>query len=428
MAAFEESQQQEQLAAYRRTLAHAVRQLTRAGGYASAPLTLLNTIDEHCGNISQIKAWLRARDIPVDDEVNDFVAQRLRSLPGNDGPRVGDTPLGTRAVLGQFNDGLGALRELSEQVPQIHDAAIQFRTIFRAACEQSTTLRCYKALHDQLHTIQFRCYDNIEQEIQRFPKRDQSAANLAEYAANLGECIDDMRAIVADTPLLTPAPAWIETLAQAHAQILGALERADAALLRNAASKMRRVLSIDPSLINTQLTATVRSMRLALLIESMAAIHATCVELNSSMAIVERFAEGLAALRELHEHLTTLTYSHDQWQDVDKLLRTQSYSGGKKKPSDSRDDLTWLWDEVKARGEHLYASSTEPWAHELRTNAAQVDQAMQQNDARTFRQQFMRYRSLAMKQFYRVDKDLKRICDKLDRVGGPFAFVIRVLA
>lgn len=412
------AQQQQLLQTYRLTLARALVQLALVGGYARASFELLNTIDECCDNIQRIKEWLRVSGIGADDQENDQAAQRLRALPGKDGQRVGDTPLGTRVVISRFNDGMGALRELIAQVPQIHDAAIQFRTMFQAACEQTNTLRSYKAIHDQLHEIQFRCFENIEQELQRFPKRDQSVANLEKYARNLEDCILELRTIIADTPLLKPEPQWVDTLARAHVQITQALATENAVLMRQAADQIRRVLRIDPSLINTQLITTVRGMRLALLVDIMAGIHETCLSLDVDGSLIERIAVGLAALREVNDHLTVLIQNHDQWQYIDKLLRLFS---------DSNADIVSLWHELKVRASHLYETCSEPWALELQTTAAKLDHAVQQNDARTIKQQFLSYRTRSMNQFFYVDKKLKRLCDKLDRIDGPFAFVIGVL-
>ena len=403
---------------HRRSLAVAFKQMAAVGGFPYASLGLLNSIDEAYASIQLLKGDLRAAGVVVEDDTNDTLAQRLRLLTGNDGPRAGDTPLGTRVIMGRFNSGMSVLRELMQRVPEIHDAAIEFRTLFQGACKQIDTLRSYKALHDQLHALQFRCYEHIEQELQYFPEREQSLENLQQYAENLHDCIDELREIIADAPGLKPAPIWIDWLAEAHTQMLKALAAEDAALLRRAADQIRRVLNVYPSPINARLISTVQGMDLGALVYIMQGIHHSCEEANVEAGLLERIAKGLDALRSLHEHLTGLSNDHEQWQPIDNLLRL---------PNASIDDIISLWDTLKAQASELYATSAEQWALDLRADEARIDQAMQHNDPRALAQQFVSYRSRAMRRFFYVDKQLKKLCDKLDHVSGPFAFVIGVL-
>ena len=61
--------QQNQLATYRRNLRHFLNQATLAGGEASAPLAVVNSISEQRKNIERIKKILRSWgvDVPNDD-------------------------------------------------------------------------------------------------------------------------------------------------------------------------------------------------------------------------------------------------------------------------------------------------------------------------------------------------------------------------
>lgn len=411
-------EQQHLLNSHRRTLANLLAQLALQGGYAHASASTLNDIDEHCANIQRIKAWLVGLGIEVEDGPNDLAAQRLRQLPGNDGPRRGDTPLGTRVTISRLNNSMGVLRDLMRQVPEIHDAAVEFRTVFQAACKQIDTLRSYKLLHDQLHDIQFRCYENIEREMQHYPEREYSADNLATYADNLEDCIAELHEIIANAPTLRNAPVWIDWLAEAHSQILQALSIENTLLLRRATDQIRRVLNVYPTPINARLISTVQSMDLGTLVDIMEYIYRTCSDVGVNAETVGRLGDGLTALRELHAKLTNLSSDHEQWQPIDNLLRL---------PNDSLDDIVALWDKLKLQAGELYGSSKEDWARELRDDADKIDQAVQLQDARVIKQQFISYRSRAMRRFFQVDKQLRKVCDKLDHVGGPFAFVIGVL-
>src|SRR5262245_64541210 len=63
--------QQELLAAYRRTLAHWLRQAAQYGGVVYAPPQTANGIDDARQQIKQIKATLRAQSVDVVDHPDD---------------------------------------------------------------------------------------------------------------------------------------------------------------------------------------------------------------------------------------------------------------------------------------------------------------------------------------------------------------------
>ncbi len=416
------ARQQQLLQAHRRTLTVYLNQLAAFGGRAYATPAVLNGIDETWEHICILKERLQQLGAPVEDDITDELIASTRSIrdASRHPQRAGDTPLGTSLLLGRFNVGLGALRTLIEHVPEIHDAAIEFRTIFQAACEQINTLRAYKSLHDQLHEVQFRCFENIEQELPHLLDNALAIVNLEQYALNLADCITELREVAEQAPMLRPAPTWIDKLEQAHTQIVQALVEKDADLLRRATDQIRRVLILHPARINSQLNTTVRAMRLVSLVEVITYMRDTCVSLGLDAAIIERIELGLVALRELNMHLSALIEDHDHWQVIDDLLRLLS-------DYHEQDEVVALWTDLKEHAGQLYETSSEPWAIELKHNATQLEHAVQSQDLRTIMQYFRNYRSRAVLQFYRVDKQLKKLCDKLDRVDGPLAFVIGVL-
>jgi hypothetical protein len=242
--------------------------------------------------------------------------------------------------------------------------------------------------------------------------------NVEEYAQNLEDCIAALRDAVADTSLFNPTPTWIDILSQSHAQMLRALQADDVDMLRRAIDSIRRVLNIHPSRINVQLTNAVQTMRLPAIVSTMANIHTICESLNIDAALLERITAGLRALRDLNEQLSSLSFAHTQWQDIDNLLRLLNDSG---------EEIIDLWNELKTQASRLYATTSEDWANDLQENAARLEQAMQHNDVQKIVQHFRQYRSRAMRRFYQVDTQLQKLCNKLDRVDGPFAFVIGVL-
>jgi hypothetical protein len=61
-------------------------------------------------------------------------------------------------------------------------------------------------------------------------------------------------------------------------------------------------------------------------------------------------------------------------------------------------------------------------------DAEKLDAALLAKDPTTIRHFFRRYRRQMGDRFYRVDIDLKRLCDDLRKVGEPLTAVLRIIA
>ena len=341
------------------------------------------------------------------------------------GPRAdADTPLGTRALLGQVGAGMGVLRELVDKVPKIHDSAVEFRVRFDAACQQMHVLRTYKELHDQLHNLQFRCYETMIHEVMCFPD-DSAAENIELHAEELQDIIATLQAIARCSPFITPPPFWIKTLVQAHADIRAALHRNDATLLRDAVNQIKRVLATHPSAINSQLNLMVhlvREMHLAALINMITNIRTVCAHLGVEPNEITPLDASRVALTELDQRLATLAKEHNQWQVVDAQLWVIDDL-----PADHA-ELELHWEYLKEDATSLYASCSEQWADRLRVHEARIDNAVLNHDGVRIKEHFGRYRRQAIRQFYTVDKNFKNTCETLERHDGPLAPVRGLLA
>lgn len=413
---------QELLQTNRRTLRILLHQLASHGGSAYAPPSVVHGIEEARASIRVYKAHLRQLGEAVADDVDDepLLAQAMGGS-GHGPCAAADTRPGAGAFLNGADGGMSALRKLVAQVPQIHDAAVAFRTLFEAACEQVHVLRTYKDVHDLLHDLQLRCYENLIQEVRRFPEDPFAADNLGRYADNLEYIVAALQDIADRSPFIAPPPFWIKTLAQAHADICTALLTTDAALLRRAAAQIKRVLQQHPAQINSQLNSAVRSMRLATLLKAMASIRDVCSSFDVDPHDIDRLDASLAALDGLNQHLTQLVADHDQWQVVDMLLWMIDDLAA------NAEDMELHWASLKEQTANLYAASVEPWARDLQAQEAQLEHAVAAHDGGNLARCFDSYRRRAILRFYRVDKNLKELCDKLDRIDGPLAFVRGVL-
>ncbi|HEX9373462.1 MAG TPA: CHAT domain-containing protein [Roseiflexaceae bacterium] len=340
--------------------------------------------------------------------------------------------------------GLNALQTLIRAEPSVHDAAIAFRSDFQVACEQIDLLGDYKDIHDQLHSLQFHCYNPIVQETKRAADADLAWEALVDYELTFQEIVSRLQDIAGQAPqeltmsqddgAVSVAPgigrtalapnetAWIQDLVQSHQELQGAIENADAKQLKRAIRLMNRVLTVQPTQVNTRLNSTARTLRLSSLVQALARVRDVLAlpELDSEK--VRQFEVGAASLSALSVGLSTLVDDHDRWQAIDLELRrieaTLDQDIGEL-------ELSWL--DLKALIAPLCATA-EPWAAAILADGEKLESAIDAQDAARIKQFFRRYRRQVGDRFYRVDVDLKRTCDDLRKIVAPLASVLRIIA
>lgn len=341
--------------------------------------------------------------------------------------------------LGQsVGAGLSALTTLIEVSPRVQEAAVRFRADFQVACEQIELLGDYKDIHDQLHSLQFHCYNCIIQETKRSTDDDLAWDTLVDYELTFQDIVGKLQDIsVQSAPALTMAAApagvaraalpasetaWVGDLEQAHRELQAAIENADARQLKRAVRLINRVLTIQPSQINARLNTTARALRLPALLQALGSIRDLLALPQLDPEKVREFEAGVAALSGLNATLATLVDSHDKWQAIDLELRRIETTLDQ--------DITELelsWPDLKEMLEPLCAAAAAPWAAALLADGERLEAALAAADSSKIKQFFRRYRRQAGDRFYRVDVELKRTCDDLRAIVEPLASVLRII-
>jgi hypothetical protein len=182
------------------------------------------------------------------------------------------------------------------------------------------------------------------------------------------------------------------------------------------------VLATQPSRINTLLNDAARALRLPALSSALARIcdHLTSLELDPDK--VAAFRSGVEALGALDRALSGLVEDHDGWQALEVELRRIEASLDQ--------DLTELemsWSDVKPKAELLYIACPDEWAGALKRESDALDEALSGNNPSKVRRCFRSYQRRAADRFYRVDLELKALCDNLRQIGSPLASVLRMI-
>src|SRR5205085_7252805 len=138
---------------------------------------------------------------------------------------------------------------------------------------------------------------------------------------------------------------------------------------------------------------------------------------------------GVTALRDLDLSLTHLIDKHRMWQEIDREIRRVEGS-----VFNDVGAVVASWPDLKQMTEAQCADLDEDMANLLGKTMGRLDQAIMTwvrlsrpaDETRGIQETFLNYRNVANKCFYKVDVDLKDLCEKLQRVGEPLAKVWEV--
>jgi hypothetical protein len=321
----------------------------------------------------------------------------------------------------QVTAGLTALTDLMRE-PEVSEAVVSFQTDFEAASQQVNILGDYKLLHDLLHTMQYHCYQPIQQESRRFPDDDLAIDNLMDYELTFESIVNDLNDLAERPSLAALNVSWTADLEQALAALQTALKELDPTQLKRAVWGMSRVLAVQPSVINTRLNEAARALRLPTLVEALTAVRDHVADLDLDADKVDQFESGVEALAGLEDELSKLVAQHDQWQVIDLELRR--IEAGMRQDTI---ELEMSWPSLSAMVEPMYADVEEPWAGSLAEDAQALATAIEEQNPAKIRRYFRRYRHQAGDRFYRVDVDLKTLCEGLRQVGEPLAEVMAMI-
>jgi hypothetical protein len=321
----------------------------------------------------------------------------------------------------QIGQGFEALTDLM-QAGEVRIAVVTFRADFRAARDQIILLSNLKYLHDLLHELQFHCYTPVLQAARHFPDDDLAVESLEYYEVTFQRIVGDLKAIAGQAIFAGAETLWVEDLVGAEQALGTALRDLDGKQLKRAIWILNRVLSIQPSRINTRLNAAAGAMRLPALVEAITFVCDHLLDPSLDSVKVSQFQSGMQALTHLLHQLSALVVVHDAWQAVDlELRRIEAIMG------QDTEELEMSWPSLKAIAEPLYSSSGAGWAKSLRKDAGDLDRALEAGNPAKVKRSFRRYRRWAGSRFHKVDLDLKRLCQELSSVGEPLDLVMRMI-
>ena len=317
--------------------------------------------------------------------------------------------------------GLNALSGLLQN-PEIHDSVVAFRVDFRAASDKIAIVAKLKELHDLLHNVEVVCYEPVAKAVKHFLEDDIAVGDCAVHHMQLQNYVLRIQAVCQQVDHSVSTAQWPSDLKTVEKVLGEAIAELDAQKLRQAISKLKRIIAHQPSRLNTQLNQAARNLQLSELIESMRAIQQQLVEVCPETDEVRDFGQSITALTDLANRLAVLVVTHDYWQAIDIDLRlietTISYDVM---------ELEIAWPDLQARVKPFFDEHQDDWTTWFQAHTRNLDLALKEHNPARIRSCFQLYRSQALNRFYRVDTNLKLLFDELSEVGKHLAGVLDVL-
>lgn len=320
------------------------------------------------------------------------------------------------------NSGLNALSELLRD-PAVFRSATAFRVDFESVCDRIATISQLKNLHDLLHTIEVGCYKLMSQDADAFPDNRVVAQDMAMHHIDFQTQLMRIQLVCDYSSTCLNDVIWVSSLRNAEQQLDEAVATLSGQKLKQALHQIYRVIANQPSRINTQLTSSARVLRLSELTKSLSSIKIQLSNSDVDAQKVEIFGQGITALVDLDNRLTSLVTIHDYWQLMDTELRAVEAD-----LSQSFAFLETAWPDIQNRFKPVFEGAQDDWVVLFEKDTQNLGAAITENNPAEMRQCFRLYRRRTLARFYEVDFTLKLLCDELSKVGEKLAAVLEVLS
>lgn len=332
---------------------------------------------------------------------------------------VAEAARGRASELAVVEHGLSTLQTTLNR-PHVRTAIAQYETHFRETREEVDKLASYKALHDQIHTLQFSFFV-LEDAVNRSTVDDDALGNLAQFEIQIRQVVDDSRRIADGATFTGLEIDWIDELNHACDDLREGSESCDLNRLRSAVRRVNRILATRPELINRGLIDVARGLPLNGLEQALAGVQASLARDEPMSNQAQDIAASRAALAEISRHLRSLVDEHDAWQaTVIELRRLDGALGW------DPTEFEFFWPDLKRRVERLYAADTALWVCRLSASAQAVEIAAGSGLPK-LKQAFAVYRRHAEKRFWDVDCTLKVLCEQLQHLDKPLCLVLTTM-
>ncbi|HZY25234.1 MAG TPA: CHAT domain-containing protein [Bacteroidales bacterium] len=334
--------------------------------------------------------------------------------------------------------GLSALKDLMSN-PQVYAEVKAGKDKLQEACNQIKIISTYKSVHDELHNLEFECYQPIIDEERWFSDNTKmSLRNLRSYYSNLqrinGNLQETAQRKIENQPILQETD-WLQDLKQAQAGLYEFIEIsneiADFCKLQPTINLLNSVLAYQPTVMDTNLNNAAKALSLASLVQSMCIIRDDIDQVKpiseQESKKIRYIQEGVKALEDLLQEYASLVIRHNEWQRIELDLRCIQSN-----LNQNINTLEWALSRLKTRIEKQYSDCGDEWMEEMNQLKKYEDKL---NNALTMKaeisevkEDFQAWRRQASYCFFILDKELNSFCGQLrDYIDKPLEAIIEMM-
>jgi hypothetical protein len=377
----------------------------------------------------EIAEWLtsgmpepRYDSIALNAAQRDIAASKQKALAGEGADLCEATEIAARSsqIVGDSMRHLAAAAAENSQVERI---LVSFQAEFASASRAIEALTDYKEMHDELHNFEFQCLPRLLAAQNLVDESDRE--ELERCVFDLEATINHIRAIKDRAKLSVDKTLWIESLAQAFECLLTARDQQNSKEIRKACTFLNRVLNTEPSRINDRMRQIAEQLDLGPLTRALTHAESRIEEHKMGPVKANEVRAGITSLKQLETAMHQLIAEHDMWQRLETDLRLIENSLVR-----DLETLEVLWADIENSTLTLLKDCSGPWAVQLRSELANVTEALDlstpERDGRA-KQRFRIFRRRAGQRFFQVDSNLRESLGKLAKVGEPLLLLLRIV-
>jgi hypothetical protein len=329
------------------------------------------------------------------------------------------------------NEIIHAFEKLSKLIRTNNSAnkAVQiYSNIFQEALAEFEVIADYKSMHDTLHQLQL-VWTDITHLLDLLPTHPVMRMTVMNYSPLLENTINKLNEIQAREAVEKSEKEWIDVLATAQKEFDTALNEENRAAIEADFHKIKNQVSTRLSLLNTNLKKAISLLQLKRLIKAMRELFLVLEGLDvpqlASMQI-EQYKKGVQEMSVLDEELTKLIIQHDEWQQMDSMLRTFGEMLGENADPELRNavseatKLTYLnliLNIIETKIYPLLKAKPTKSSTKLTKAVEQLKAAIDKKDTDMAEDLFVTYRDQAWHYFFDLDAEMKAKCDELKKIG-----------
>lgn len=291
---------------------------------------------------------------------------------------------------------------------------------FQQFSAQIDRLRLYKEVHDQLHQLYLHTYIGLKVDINRISSGRSSLEEplteeqMLAYAWSAHQISKDLQMVSKQGAIPNYQLNWVDDLVKISNDLLHGVEHHDFEKVKYVFRKLRRILSIYPSIFNQKLVEAAEGLIQIQVSSMMVNIKDQLVTLPVDSVLRVTFENGVTAIADISMQLQALIQEHNTWQTIDRILQTVEVV-----LSEDPIELEEQWESIVKSVTTLCVERQDNWVREIYLHMDRLEDALKGKEYTKIEARYTGFRRAVSLRFYHIDRTIKDFCTQLARLGQP---------